>query len=131
MTDSTQADYWALLEEITEYRGHLIHMANAIYAMIGAEARCGHDHSERVPRLRLADLEAVLALAPEAETAASEEDEEWLAPVIPLRPRSALSRQPGRSLPPEQLAAVPGQAVSGGTRPDCGGPVRRRTDCCL
>lgn len=94
MTDSTQADYWALLEEITEYRGHLIHMANAVYAMIGAEARRGHDYGERIPRIRLADLEAALALDPEAETAASAEDEEWLAPVIPLRPRGALSREP-------------------------------------
>lgn len=94
MTDSTQADYWALLEEITEYRGHLIHMANAIYAMIGAEAPLGPDHGERVPRLRLADLEAALALDLEAQTAPSVEDEEWLAPVIPLRPRGALSRQP-------------------------------------
>lgn len=109
MTDSTQADYWALLEEITEYRGHLIHMANAIYAMIGAEARRGYDHSERVPRLRLADLEAALALDLEAEMV-TEEDEEWLAPVIPLRPRGALSREPTdslRPLPAEQLAAGP------------------------
>jgi hypothetical protein len=99
MTDSTQADYWALLEEITEYRGHLIHMANAIYAMIGAEARRGHDHGDRVPRLRLTDLEAALALDLEAGPVAREEDEEWLAPVIPLRPRGALS-QPPTAVPP-------------------------------
>jgi hypothetical protein len=107
MTDSTQADYWALLEEITEYRGHLIHMANAIYAMIGAEARRGHDYGERVPRLRLGDLEAALALDLEAETSTGE-DEGWLAPVIPLRPRGALSGQPTaslRPLPAEQFTA--------------------------
>ena len=72
MTDSTSApDYWALLEEITEYRGRLIHLANAFYSLIGGEAP---PNGAEWPH-------AVV----EAHAAASDEADEWLAPVIPLR----------------------------------------------
>jgi hypothetical protein len=76
MTDSTSApDYWALLEEITEYRGRLIHLANAVYSLIGADARpCDNEWPRAVV---------------EAHTTASDEADEWLAPVIPLRPGDA------------------------------------------
>jgi hypothetical protein len=72
MTDSTSApDYWALLEEITEYRGRLIHLANAVYSLLGADARASGDEWPR----------AVV----EAHAVATEESDDWLAPVIPLR----------------------------------------------
>lgn len=76
MTDSTSApDYWALLEEITEYRGRLIHLANAVYALIGGDARPSADEWPR----------AVVEAHATASAAAAEESGEWLAPVIPLR----------------------------------------------
>ena len=77
MTDSTiqVPSYWALLEEITECRGHLIHLANVIYTLIDAETRHGADQGPRSPRIsELKD-----------ERAAGEDATEWLAPVIPLR----------------------------------------------
>ncbi|HTS95126.1 MAG TPA: hypothetical protein VMI33_00740 [Streptosporangiaceae bacterium] len=80
MTDTTPAPtYWALLEEITEYRGRLIHMANTIYALIDAEERerAGHGLAAGDPR----------GPAPDTGSAAGEEAAGWLAPVIPLRPR--------------------------------------------
>jgi hypothetical protein len=71
MTDSTSApDYWALLEEITEYRGRLIHLANAVYSLIGADARPSGDEWPQ------AMVEA---------RAGAGDEHEWLAPVIPLR----------------------------------------------
>ncbi len=76
MTDSTSApDYWALLEEITEYRGRLIHLANAVYALIGGDARPSTDEWPR----------AVVEAHATATETATDESGEWLAPVIPLR----------------------------------------------
>jgi hypothetical protein len=79
MTDTTiqPLNYWALLEEITECRGHLIHLANAIYTLIGAETGDAGDRGPRAYSLRVPD--------PPAELAADEDATEWLAPVIPLR----------------------------------------------
>jgi hypothetical protein len=72
MTDSTHApDYWALLEEITEYRGRLIHLANAVYTLIDADSR---QAGGEWPSALLEDGPA-----------ATEEAGDWLAPVIPLR----------------------------------------------
>jgi len=79
MTESTRAsDYWALLEEITECRGHLIRLADAIYTLIEAEMRCGADQGSRPRGLRAAETDA--------DAAADEGAADWLAPVIPLRP---------------------------------------------
>lgn len=79
MTDSTiqVPSYWELLEEITECRGHLIHLANVIYTLIDAETRHGADQDPRPRSLRIPEVQD--------ESAAGEDATEWLAPVIPLR----------------------------------------------
>jgi len=80
MTESTRApDYWALLEEITECRGHLIRLADAIYMLIEAQMRGGADHGARARSLRVGEADA--------HTATDEGAADCLAPVIPFRAR--------------------------------------------